>query len=407
MKRLLLGVWFSAVITSAILSDPSQAVAAPGDLDPTFGTNGVATDNLGRKATVHKVLTQPDGKIVVVGTWKVLIQLNQPPEDRVFVRRYTAAGALDQSFGLGRPGIGFDAALQSDGKIVVLGRAPNTITSFLGTVDTISPVVWRFNTNGTIDTGFGNNGTRFISLIDAPASRGNYHIGVFNDQIFVGYAARSPFVYPSTFRYKVSRISAIGAIDFTITPPFKFIADEKAFAMKVEANTGDIIVVGPRDTNENSVVRRYTPDGALDSGFGTNGEAAVPDCGSEEVRPKDVVVQPDGKILVHRFTGYNNSVVVISRLLDGGSADRGFQCAEWYLPPAIGDTLYLQPDGKFFIYAGLVAGAIRSFPDGSSDGLFNGVTYFPSAIQPDQKIVEAHAVYPNYTSISISRRLLD
>lgn len=115
----------------------------------------------------------------------------------------------------------------------------------------------------------------------------------------------------------------------------------------------------------------------------------------------------DGNILVHRYSGYSYSSVDISRMLSDGVEDNNFQCFAGYLPPAIGDTLYLQPDGKFFFYVGLFGGAIRRLPDGSPDANFNGVTYFPSTIQADQKIVEARAVYPDYTSISISRRLLD
>ncbi|WP_327327830.1 hypothetical protein OG735_38820 [Streptomyces sp. NBC_01210] len=47
---------------------PGVALAAPGDLDPTFGIGGkVTTDFAGEFAPANGVAVQADGKIVVVG----------------------------------------------------------------------------------------------------------------------------------------------------------------------------------------------------------------------------------------------------------------------------------------------------------------------------------------------------
>src|ERR1051325_9424090 len=103
--------------------------AAPGDIDPSFGTGGrVISDVSMNFDEAHAVAVQSDGKIVVAG-------FAQPSEDdsRDFaVLRYGSTGAPDSSFGTeGRVLTDFfggldeaDAvAIQPDGKIVVAGEA--------------------------------------------------------------------------------------------------------------------------------------------------------------------------------------------------------------------------------------------------------------------------------------------
>jgi uncharacterized delta-60 repeat protein len=110
---------------------------ADGRLDLSFGTSGVAalapppdgTTQLGEAAAV-----QPDGKIVVVGTSQ-----NKEPDEgfydpHVLVARFTPDGTLDSSFGstgiaslanAGDPAVGGeDVELQGDGKIVISGTPP-------------------------------------------------------------------------------------------------------------------------------------------------------------------------------------------------------------------------------------------------------------------------------------------
>jgi uncharacterized delta-60 repeat protein len=129
------------------------AYAAPGDLDTTFGTNGVATYDSGNVDHGWTVLLQPDGKIVVPG-----VTFNGTDGD-VLVLRYNSDGTLDTTFGTN--GVAtydsgnvdhawWTAILQPDGKIVVPG------VTFNGTDDDV--LVLRYNSDGTLDTTFGTNG---------------------------------------------------------------------------------------------------------------------------------------------------------------------------------------------------------------------------------------------------------
>jgi uncharacterized delta-60 repeat protein len=100
------------------------ALAASGDLDPTFSGDGkVITDlNAGSMDLVGGLAVQSNGKIIVVGT----------SNDNFAVVRYNSNGTLDATFsGDGKAFTNFggietteDVAIQSNGKIVVNGNDP-------------------------------------------------------------------------------------------------------------------------------------------------------------------------------------------------------------------------------------------------------------------------------------------
>ena len=122
-----------------------------GVLDPAFGVGGLVQwkgpfdDQAPR---VCAVALQPDGKIVVLGFGSVT--------------RYLDNGTVDPAFGAGgiTTGIPGEAvAVQLNGKIVVVGGAGSTAspTGF---------ALWRLDTNGRLDSGFGNAGIVTTSILD-------------------------------------------------------------------------------------------------------------------------------------------------------------------------------------------------------------------------------------------------
>jgi uncharacterized delta-60 repeat protein len=145
---------FAVVVGALLLASPTLLMAQAGSLDPTFGTRGIVTtpgSGTGCGAVVNcAVAIQSDGKIVVAGAGT---QGNGAPE--IAVARYNTNGSLDSSFGsggivrtsAGNSGPAFGIAVQSDGKIVV--GAP-------GNLDLLEV---RYNTDGSLDTGFGTGGT--------------------------------------------------------------------------------------------------------------------------------------------------------------------------------------------------------------------------------------------------------
>jgi len=132
-----------------------------GSIDSSFGEDGHVTTKFDQYVTCVSVALQEDGKILVGGTLD--LNLIRPA---YYVARYNTDGSKDNSFG--DKGIGsytFEGqgseewanelhaiVVQPDGKIICGGNQGNFVnfTYDMGLV--------RFNSNGTLDNSFGENG---------------------------------------------------------------------------------------------------------------------------------------------------------------------------------------------------------------------------------------------------------
>jgi len=130
-----------------------------GVVDPSFGDNGSVVTHFGLGPYADDMTLQSDGKIVVVG-------LNGGQSNQIVaIARYTPQGELDTTFGDGDGkitsplGFAFSGArgvvVQRDGKIVVAGTTSTTTEDFL---------VARFNSDGSVDTLFGDNGSAAVDF---------------------------------------------------------------------------------------------------------------------------------------------------------------------------------------------------------------------------------------------------
>src|SRR5947209_1807821 len=134
--------------------------SAAGQLDAAFGHGGlaVASSTLSKISAAHAAV-QADGKVVVVGK----------ADDAFAVARFNADGTLDASFGASGTGIvltqagpdgnasqATSVAIQSDGRIVVVGK-----DSGFERFDVV-----RYRANGTLDTTFGGSGIVHTNLDD-------------------------------------------------------------------------------------------------------------------------------------------------------------------------------------------------------------------------------------------------
>src|SRR5215472_5700683 len=150
---------------AAFIALPTLVMAQAGSLDPTFGTNGIVTT---ANTVADAAALQSDGKIVVAGSIA-----NSQNFQQGGLLRYTSNGVLDSSFGTGgevlialgnsNSGPAFAVAIQTDGKILAAVPA------------NLHPTVFRFNTNGSVDTTFGSSGSVQIlagGIFLPPASGG-------------------------------------------------------------------------------------------------------------------------------------------------------------------------------------------------------------------------------------------
>jgi uncharacterized delta-60 repeat protein len=143
------------VVVSAALAATAVCAgslsAAAGDLDQTFDGDGKVTLDLGSPYdSAYDVAVQRDGKILVAGE-------TYPGAWNFALARYNRNGSPDTSFGTGgivhtEFGWGAGVAVQSDGKIVMVGGG-----SLPGGTSLDFAVV-RYNVDGSLDASFGAEG---------------------------------------------------------------------------------------------------------------------------------------------------------------------------------------------------------------------------------------------------------
>ena len=114
-------------------TSPSPATTADGTLDATFSGDGLRNSGFGGgdDERAQAVVIQTDGKIVVAGF------SNARGDHDFAVARYNADGSLDTSFGYdgtllawfasGKEDRAYDLALQTDGKMVLVGSTGSDV----------------------------------------------------------------------------------------------------------------------------------------------------------------------------------------------------------------------------------------------------------------------------------------
>ena len=142
-------------LTAPIASFGIVRYNSDGSLDGTFGNSGKVTTQIsGYQNDAYKVLITPDNKIIVAGRNISVAGTS------IAIVKYNSDGSLDNSFGSSgivtqsiNDFVAATALLQSDGKIVVASSMTDNTT--IGFADF---ALARFNPNGTIDNSFGNGG---------------------------------------------------------------------------------------------------------------------------------------------------------------------------------------------------------------------------------------------------------
>ncbi len=325
--------------------------AAPGQLDTSFGTGGLAVQPSGNSSFANSIAVQPDGKILIGGSDAIDVTVLRLLPNGQRDTGFASQGALVFDFGFGENCAGVIAL--PDGKFLV------GCSGITGTVERDFQIR-RYTSSGALDTSFGTDGKTVTNLTpnypDLPTSMALQA----NGGILMagrGYLETSPFIFDASF-----------------------------------------------------AVVRYGASGALDTSFGTNGVARI-HLGASRVgnSAKGVAVQPDGRILVagdFEVTGGNQLGVV--RFLPGGALDTSFanNGILTFTNNILCQCIAVLPDGRF-ILGGSIGGAallIRCLPDGLLDAKFgsNGATTVTSpsgtsicnriAIQPNGKLALAMTV---------------
>lgn len=289
---------------------------ADGSLDDGFGTGGAALVGVGGGTSAgFEVAVQPDGKILVGG------YSNDGVQDNMTILRFHPDGSLDNTFdgdGVVVTNIGNDDSrgyvinLTPDGKIVVVGRMTNGSTTNIAVV--------RYNPDGSLDPSFGGDGvstTQISSVSDIYLPLGaavqpdgkvlvttNSYMNINEGFALLRYNTDGSL--DSQFGNNGKALTAIGSFDVarktTVQPD------------------GKILVAGYSNFNPQAVdmvLLRYNANGELDTQFGVEGLGLIiADINSQADIALSMALQPDGKILLAGNTSTNNiSDIAVLRFL--------------------------------------------------------------------------------------------
>jgi uncharacterized delta-60 repeat protein len=232
-----------------------------GTLDPTFGTGGKVRTDFGGTFDVAKAMVrQPNGKIVVAGHTSEYTVSND-----FALARYNADGTLDTSFGVGGKVVtkfgGFSEAaalvLQNDGKIVAAGENAGDGFDF---------ALARYHPNGSLDTGFGGDGTVLTDFGGGDSA--NALVLDNAGRIVAAGGAGRPDGLGSAVA--LARYRGDGTLDRTFGVGGKVTTeiDTATNATDVVAQGNKLLVSGEGTA---LTLARYQRDGTLDPSFGTDG----------------------------------------------------------------------------------------------------------------------------------------
>ncbi len=281
-----------------------------GSLDTSFGNGGKVITNLGQDLG-YKVLVQPDGKTILVGSIG--------NGDRVLVR-YNTDGSIDTSFGNSGKVNGTNgntAVILSDGKIIVAGAAISDPNSYSASGPLIDFALARYHSNGSLDTSFGNNG-RILTPIGTSLDTANSIAIQADGKIVVAGYAWSVWNGSNQEDFAIARYNSDGSLDTSfgnggkIIAPLSISNNDRATSLTIQSN-GKIVVAGyiQNGNNRDTVLLAYNPDGTLDSSFGTGGQVITPIKSNYE-GSNVVATQSDGNIVV---VGNDNGYFAVARYL--------------------------------------------------------------------------------------------
>jgi len=436
-------------------------LTSSGSLDPSFSGNGFTGAWVSTYSNhPEKVLIQPDGKIVVVGYAAVDASYDFAAarfhSDGSLDTGFHGDGMVNVDFGWDQNDLCFDAALQANGRLVMVGGTEGQVLHdedfalvrlrIDGSLDD------SFDGDGKISTGFGDFYDRAFAVAIQPSDQRIVVMG----QGGTGGTGRAARYFSSdgslddSFDGDGKMSLAVVVHDVAITTGGKItligLASQVARALRLNSNgsldpewqsDGDVIVdnditerpslslladgrvltVVPKGSN--CWLRQFWADGYLESGgmqAAAFDDATFPP-GSHEV-VQDMAVQSDGKIVVAgevSTAGYTETDFALMRFLQDGRLDPSFgvrgRAALSLGNFDFGRAMAIQPDGRIVVagYTG-TGNAVnfmiaRFYSNGTPDntfgfGGFNAVDFMGGpdygwalALQPDGKIVVAGTVF--------------
>jgi len=353
-----------ALCCMAAGSAETAALAAPGDLDPSFAGDGTLITHA---MSVDALAIQRDGRIVIGGGSV------SHGRARFALARYRADGTLDRPFGddgevttafPDRQCVVIDALkIQRDGRIVAAGRSGCSGGRF---------AVARYLASGRLDRSFSRDGRVTTSFGSTCRFSEAHGLAIQPEgSIVVAGGAGCSRQGRLVVTFALARYTRQGRLDSTfagdgrrttdVTPQF-----DQANDVVVQSD-GRIVAVGTAAMETDSeafALARYLPDGRLDATFGTGGKVRTLFTGDQDCSPAQgdaAALQADGRIVAAGMTGCGHPNFALARYLPDGSLDASFggdgKVATIFAPGDCSDAakdVAIEPDGR--IVAAGVAG---------------------------------------------------
>lgn len=398
--------------------------AQPGSLDPSFGDGGIVTTDLANNSydMLNQIVIQSDNKIVavgMVGTTAVVVRYTEAGAiDNSFgnngsilipgnaslpftnaksvaiqsdgklivgvmafnqnyvkadfkVARLLPNGAMDNSFGsngivtMDFRGLSDElnvVLIQPDGKIIAVGRSDSSINENPYFVSALT--IARFNSDGSPDMSFGQNGTvvsmsRKNYTLRTPitaglTSKGNLILacngqhasyGSAYDVLFVSY--KSDGTVDSSFG-RNGKVAYGNSVDDSFIGNFKILPDDKI-----------LLCLGYSKSYSpyTQAILKLNEDGTRDLSFGRGGFVQTLFDQIYSSSAQDLIVQDDGKIVLTGdiLTAWGGKgSLSVSRYFSNGTLDSSFGVNGLSIVPAAysnsyGSSIAQQADGKIVV----------------------------------------------------------
>lgn len=300
-----------------------------------------------------------------------------------------ALATLDFDASLDGP---IDAAIQSDGKIVVAGgtyQSPTGVNRDMA--------VARFNPDGTLDSTFNGDGTLFIDVDQGGEYVSSVAVGPDGKIVIAGDTRpKSPCGTDCATKFVIVRLDSAGNLDTTfdgdgiVVIPY---SQQQRGSVAIQPDN-KIIVGGGQYFPGFAHIVRLDVDGSPDETFGIDGFIGLP----EAAMSMDLALLPSGKVVAaaRSDVALGPADTSVFRFNSDGSPDSTFdgdgrRFVELFPVEVTGDPEYpmaieSQPDGKLVISGGPQSGngvsLVRLNSDGSNDGSFGtaGRTYVDMSV---------------------------
>jgi len=248
---------------------------ADGTPDQTFGNSGVSIYTMGPQENyLYSLALTTDGKILAAGYSQDASYNNIP-----VVLRYMATGDVDLSFGNNGvatvPVTEIDNAysaisVQSDGKILAAGHISNGLNWF-------SLLITRFNTDGSLDATYGSGGIVNLNLNNVDDEFFDMKLNENNEAFLSGFSViqvDTNFNYHGLLmKFDVSGqvVNSFGTNGSVITGDVPYTVGDALILqgdgkILMTGSTGDL-----QPANNDWALWRFNADGSADNTFGTNG----------------------------------------------------------------------------------------------------------------------------------------